>query len=267
MGEKHNFLDIPIDDIIEPHDQVRTVIVFEGLQELAQDIKQGGLIQPIIVVKTVDKYEILDGHRRYLAAKIAGLEFVPCIVRAMDMKEADLVKLRANFFREDVNPVDEARYFVKLHEKHGLAYNEISKLCSRSDSYVLNRVQLLQCDPKVLAALEGKQINFSQALEISKMPDEDIRNELLRVTIESGATVETLRVMRHDYEKRVSNQDPALAHAAPEPGHYPEQKHLIKCPVCGGSYPVNQIYPISVCKTCYDGFLEGLKGGDHGSKM
>lgn len=266
MNIEDTLQDIPIDDIIEPQDQIRTVIVFEGLQELAESIKEKGITIPLIVLKKGDKYEVSDGHRRYLAAKMAGFEVVPCIVRAMDVKEADLVKLRANFFREDVNPVDEAKFFVRLHDKHGLAYNEIAKLCSRSDSYVLNRVQLLQADPRVLAALEGTQINFSQALELCRVSDEGIRGELLRVTVESGATVETLRVMRHDYEKRISNQDPALVHEAPEAGHYPEMKHLIECPVCGGKYPVNQIYPVSVCKTCYDGFLAGLKATEDGSE-
>ena len=261
MDANHDFRDIPVDDILEPEDQVRTVIVFEGLQELAESIKIKGVIQPLIVLKKGDKYEITDGHRRYLAAKMAGLLSVPCIVRASDVKDADFVKLHANYFREDVNPVDEGKFFIKLHDKHGLAYNEISKLCSRSDTYVLNRVQLLQGDESVLAALEAGQLNFSQACEISRTSDEGVRLELLRITVESGATVETLRIMRHDYEKRISNQDPALVHEPPEPGHYPEVKHLILCPVCSGKYPVNQLYPISTCKTCYDNFMKALEGG------
>jgi len=261
MEEKGVLEEISIDDILEPEDQVRTVIVFEGLQELAASIQEKGIIEPLIVLKKNGKYEIIAGHRRYLAAKIANLKTLPCIVRKMDEKSADLVKLHENFFREDVNPVDEARFFVKLHEKHGLAYNEVARLCSRSDSYVLNRVQLLQSDPRVLSALEAHLINFSQALEIVRAQDEHIRGELLRITVESGATVESLRIMRHDYEKRYNNQDPAVTTPPPEPGSYSEVKHLIECPVCNGKYPVNQIYPISVCKTCYDGFLEGLKGG------
>lgn len=251
---------IPIDDILEPEEQIRTVIILEGLQELASSIKERGVVQPLIVLQRGDKYQITDGHRRYLAAKMAGLEAVPCIIRAMDVKEADLVMLHANFFREDVNPVDEAKYFVKLHDRHGLAYNEIARLASRSDSYVFNRVNLLLGPPEVLAALEGGQLNFSQACEISRSPDENIRHELLRVTVESGATVESLRIMRRDYEGRLSNQDPALVGEPPPPGHYPEVKHLIECPCCHGKYDVKQIYPISICKTCYDGFLKGLEG-------
>jgi len=261
MDANHDFRDIPIDDLLEPEDQVRTVIVFEGLQDLAESIKIKGVIQPLIVLKKGDKYEITDGHRRYLASKMAGLLSVPCIIRAPDVKDADFIKLHANYFREDVNPVDEGKFFIKLHDKHGLAYNEISKLCSRSDTYVINRVQLLQGDESVLAALEAGQLNFSQACEISRASDKGIRLELLRITVESGATVETLRGMRYDYERRVFNRGPDSAPEICEPGHYPEVKHLIKCPVCLGAYPVNQLYPISTCKTCYDNFMKALEGG------
>jgi len=262
VGNEVRLQDIPISEILEPVEQVRTVIVFEGLQELADSIKERGVIQPLIVLKKNGSYEIIDGHRRYLAAKMVSLEVLPCFVRAADVREADLLKLNANFFRENVNPVDEGRFFLRLKEKHGLAFSEIAKLCARSEAYVLNRVKLLQSDPRVLAALEAGQINFSQGLEIARAEDENVRGELLRITIESGATVETLRIMRYDYERRIANQDPAVSGGSPEPRHYESIKHLIECPVCKGRYEVNQIYPISVCKTCYDGFIAGLKEGE-----
>lgn len=259
MGEKTGLKEIAIDSITEPLEQIRTVIVMEGLEELSKSIKEQGVIEPLIVIKKGEKYEVVAGHRRYLAAKMAGLATVPCIIRAIDVKKAELIKLHENFFREDVNPVDEARFYQRLHEIHKLAYSEIAKLSNRSESYVVSRISLLQTDDFVLGALEAKQINFSQALEIARAKDGKIRFELLRVTIESGATVESLRIMRYDYENRTSNLEVNKVISKEGEGPYPEVKHLITCPCCEGSYPVNQIYPISVCKTCYDGFLTGLK--------
>lgn len=259
MNDKSVFQEISIDDILEPENDCRTVIIMEGLQELAESIKVKGIIQPIIVMQKNNKYEIIDGHRRFLAAKIAGLAVVPCLIRAMNVREADLAKLHANYFREDVNPVDEAKYFVKLHDKYSLSYSEIAKMCSRSDTYVVNRVNVLQSDVRVLAALEGRQINFSQGVEICRASNENIRRELLRITIESGATVEALHLMRYDFEARDRGQEFNAVSGPAGGGSYPELKHLIECPICRGNYPVNTIYPISVCKTCYDGFLEGLK--------
>lgn len=110
MDQKAVFQDISIDDILEPEDQARTVIVLEGLQELADSIKEKGIIEPLVVLKKNSKYEIVVGHRRFLAARMAGLEKLPCIIRAIGVRDADLMKLHENFFREDVNPVDEARF-------------------------------------------------------------------------------------------------------------------------------------------------------------
>ena len=256
MSKDSYLKNIPIDNVTEPVDQVRTVIVFEGLQQLAESIKAKGIIQPLVVLRKGDKYEVTDGHRRYLAAKIAGLQTLPCIVRGYNLEEADIIKLHANAFRENVNPVDEGKFFVRVHEKHNLSYGEIAKLYTRSDSYVLARVNLLTGDSRILAALEAGQLNFSQALEIGRAADDNIRLELLRITVESGATVDTLRVMRHDYESRQSSGDSAVVQTSPEGGSYPEMKHLITCPFCVGSYPVNMIYPISACKTCYDNILK-----------
>lgn len=264
MPEEVIYQSIGIDEISEPTDQIRNVIAFEGLQELADSIKEKGVIEPLIVLRKGEKFEIIAGHRRYLAAKMSGILSLPCIIRGVDEKEADFLKMHENYFRENINPVDEGKYFIRLHEKHGLAYNEIARLCTRSDGYVLNRVQLLQADEMILAALEGQQLSFSQALEISRSPYENVRRELLRVVIESGATTDTLRVMRHDYERTIRYQDSSAEGITPEARHYEEVKHLIICPACDGRYPVNQIYPISVCKTCYDNFVSALKGEKSG---
>ena len=262
MTSNSKLVNIPIDSIIEPEDQVRTDITLEVLQGLADSIKQHGIVTPLIVLEKGDKYEVVAGHRRYLASKMVNLSVLPCIVRELDQHGQDMVKLHENFFREDVNPIDEARYFVHLHLSQNLAYSEIARLCSRSDSYINSRVALLQGGTAVLAALEAGQINFSQANEINKATSENVRAELLRITIESGATVSSLRIMRYDYEGVLRNQTQPVETENAEPGSYPDIKHLIGCPVCKGNYPVQLIYPVSMCKGCYDGFLTGLKEAD-----
>ncbi len=251
---------IAISDILEPSETVRTIIVMERLSELAESIKQKGVIQPIIVKQKDDKYEVVAGHRRYLAAKMAGLEECPCIIRSAEDLDIDMIKVHENYGREDINPVDEGKFFVKLHDKHQLSYNEIAKMCARSEAYIATRLRLLQIDEAIQAALEGELINISQALEICKANDEKIRHELLRITIESGATVASLRLMRHDFEMRLVSAGPAGSSEAPESREYQVREYLYKCPICEKEHPVTEIYPISVCKGCHNGFMEGLKG-------
>lgn len=251
--------DIPLNNIIEPERAMRTQVAMEKLEELAGSIRDVGVIQPITVILIGDKYEIESGHRRFLASQMAGKPTIPAIVRDADATDSEARKFHENFFREDVNPVDEGRWFVRLQSENSWRVRDIARFCSRSENYVSSRISLVTGDEKVLAALEAEHINFSQGVEILKCPQENIRHELLRVAIENGATVSSLRLMRYDYGRMNKAQSASgeAPHVAPE--NYTTAKHLIECPACCGSYGVNEIYPISVCKTCYDGLLAGFK--------
>ncbi len=258
MPQEDELKNIPIENLTEPEEEIRTVIVMEKLEALAESIKEQGLIQPLVVFKKGEKYEISAGHRRYLASKMAGLVQVPCIIKIMDERDQDLVKIHENFHREDPNPLDEAKFFLRLQQKYNVSLSEVARLCSRSYSYVVSRTTLVSSDPRVLAAWEGGNINFSQALELGKIKDGNILEEVLRVVIESGATVSSIRIMRQDYERAQRAQT-----GAPEPyvhpeGNIPVKKYLYKCPGCQHGYEVTEIFPISVCKGCGSAILEGL---------
>lgn len=251
---------ISLDEINEPSKAVRTVISAEGLEDLAKSIAQVGVIQPIVLQKKGSRYEIVAGHRRFLASRMCGKVSVPAIITELKDRDTDLVKLHENYCREDINCVDEAKYFLMLKEKYEWNIHEIATYISKSDSYVVTRLALLGADARVLAALETRQITMSQAREILSAENEKVRYELLRVTIENGATVNSIRMMRQSYESvmgpSVTDSNPSAAGAS----SYESEKHLIRCPACDGVYPVNSIYPLSVCKTCYDGLLAGLRG-------
>lgn len=262
MPQEEKITHIPVDEVIEPKEAIRTVVAMEKLNGLADSIRQKGILEPLICVKIGDKYEITAGHRRYLAAKIAGCATLPCLVRKISEQDAALIKLHENYFREDINPIDEAKFFVQLHEKQNLAYTEIARLCCHSETYVMNRLQLLRADEGVKAALEAEQLNMSQALEIMKTHDEKIRAELLRITIESGATVSSLRIMRHDYESRGQELQPTGDIPSAESKTYPTREYLFKCPVCSESHTVNEMYPITVCKKCHDEFMKRIQGDE-----
>jgi len=261
---KKELKEISLDLLSEPEEQIRTVILEEGLNDLAESIKLNGVIEPLIVVRKDNKYEVCAGHRRFLAARIAGLATVPCVVWDLSSREAACVKLHENCFRENVNPVDEGRYFLGLHEDENLSFGEIARLANRSEAYVYRRVNLVGGNERVVAALEAGLINFSQACEINKVEDERIVNELLRITIDSGATASTLRGMRYDFGRMDRGRGVSEIDYNTDGINYKEAKHLINCPVCSGAYPVSEIYPISVCKTCYDNFLRALTGGAGG---
>lgn len=251
--------EIPLGLIDEPSIAARSVMIAEKLEELCISFKEVGVCQPITVIPKDGRYEIEQGHRRYIAAGMAGLATIPCISRQEGDADPDARKFHENFFREAVNPVDEGRYFLRLQKERGWSVSEIARFCSRCDGFVTSRISLVSGDERILAALEAGQINFSQGVEILKAEDGNVRGELLRISIESGASVASLRLMRYDYGRVLSAQTGGGLTDAPTEKGYVQQQHLIECPSCIGNYNVNQMYPITLCKTCYDGMLAGLE--------
>lgn len=257
--QKKEVQEIPLDLILEPAAAVRTQVVMEGLESLADSIREVGVVQPIRVIPREGKFEIESGHRRFLASQMAKCATIPSIVLDDKSADPDVVKFHENYFREAVSPVDEGRWFIRLIEEKKWSAKEVARFCSRSEAFVLSRMNIVQGDERVLAALEAGQIGFSQGVEILRASDDGVRGELLRIAIDNGATVSSLRLMRFDFERVLRARSGESEPTSRVPASYPESRHMIECPSCAGSYDVNQIYPVSLCKTCYDGLLAGFQ--------
>lgn len=258
MAEKE-VVEISLSSIREPGIAIRTGMVIEELESLAESIREIGVIQPIRVVKDGERYEIEAGHRRFLACRMAGKASVPCIVKGEGGADGDVVKFHENYFREDLNPVEEGKWFVRLQKGKKWSVRDVGRFCCRSENYVSARIGLVTGDARILAALEGGQIGFSQGVEILKAENEGVRRELLRITIENGATISSLRLMRFDFERALRARRGESEPPRVEGRSYETVRCLIECPACEGKYEVNKIYPVSVCKTCYDGLLAGFQ--------
>jgi len=257
--EKQEIFCLEIERVKEPAESSRSVIIQEDLEDLASSIKSKGVINPLIVKVRGDFWEVVAGHRRRLAAEMAGLKSIPCIIRNESDEESIKTKLQENYFRADLNPVDEGEYFLKLQEGHGMSPAEIAKLANKSENYVRARLSLLAHDARVAAALQGGQINLSQALEINRANTPEIVSTLLGIAINHGANVRSLRSMRDDYERRLPPLQPGSQEPPPPGQTYPERKYLFQCPVCEQGYPTTEIYPLSVCRACHDGIIAGIE--------
>ena len=131
---------------IEPNkNQPRRTFNEEALNELADSIREHGLIQPIIVRPAANgmTYEIVAGERRWKASRIAGLTEVPVIIRNVDDEEMSKIALIENIQRENLNPIEEAAAYKDLTDKYGMTHEELSKTIGKSRSYVSNMLRLL----------------------------------------------------------------------------------------------------------------------------
>lgn len=143
---------------IEPNrDQPRRIFEEEALNELSESIKRYGVIQPIIVSKKDDYYQIVAGERRWRASKKAGLNEIPAIVRENDEQKNREIALIENIQREDLNPIEKARGIKLLMEQYNLTQQQVAEVIGKGRSTVTNTLRILNLDDRVIdLALQGK---------------------------------------------------------------------------------------------------------------
>jgi len=170
-------------------DQPRKKFNDEPLEELADSIRQYGLIQPIVVRKKKSGYEIIAGERRWRAARMAGLTEVPVIVRELDDQKMMEISLIENLQREDLDPVEEARAYRRLMDEYELTQEEIAQRVSKNRATVANSLRLLKLGDVILKYLSDGQLSAGHARALLALEDEDLRNELAERIIKEKLSV------------------------------------------------------------------------------
>lgn len=163
---------------VEPNrEQPRKIFNEDALQELADSIKQYGIIQPLVVQKRDDYYEIIAGERRWRAAKKAGLKQVPVIVKELSEQEIVEISLIENIQREDLNPIEEALAYKRLLEEFDLKQDEVAEKVSKSRAAITNSLRLLKLDKRVQQMLVDEMITPGHARAILNIEDPDEQYE------------------------------------------------------------------------------------------
>lgn len=162
----------------------------QALKELSSSIKQHGVIQPIIVTKRGDGYEIVAGERRWRAAKLAGLKELPAIVRSLKELEVVELALIENIQRVDLSPLEQALAVLKLQQQFSLSLDQISKKLGKAQSTISNISRLLQLPETAKKALKDGRISEGHARAILALKgDEPKQAELLQCILDNGWTV------------------------------------------------------------------------------
>ncbi len=165
--------------LVEPNrDQPRKQFDEDALYELSDSIKQHGIIQPLIVIKKDDYYEIIAGERRWRAAKLAGLKEVPIIVKDYSELEIVEIALIENIQRENLNPIEEAMAYKKLLNEYNLKQDEIAERVSKSRTAVTNMLRLLKLNDKVQQMIIDEMISTGHARALLAIEDEEFQHQL-----------------------------------------------------------------------------------------
>lgn len=247
---------IPLDLILEPPAPMRVSMDEQALYELRDSIRALGLLQPIIVVphthhvkgsmKATEEgialhpeipdgmYEIVAGHRRFLAARLVPLAEMPCMVYSDGSLAKEAAMLAENVYRQDVTAAEEGFFYCELVEKHTLTEAQLCAMVKQSPDYIYARMDMVKADDVVARLNAERKINFTVAKELLKCKDVEHRRYLATMAAESGATGSVVKswVAQYYAQQQSPLETPAPV-VVPDAGS-PSAENTIKCWMCNG---------------------------------
>ncbi len=204
--EKNSKLvEIAIDQIIPDPDQPRREFDEKQLEALSRSIKENGVVQPIVVVKEGDKYQIVAGERRWRASRMANLDTIPAIVRTLDQQKRLEISLIENVQREDLNPIEIATVYAKFRSQFNLSNAEIAKRVGKSESAIINTTRLLNLPDSAKHAMVEHKLSEGQMRPLVTLDEAQIEKVLPKIIDEgwSARKVEQYKVNLNNRAKAV----------------------------------------------------------------
>ena len=238
MQREEEVVYLYLDDIIPNRFQPREIFEERPLKELAVSIKEHGVIQPIIVRKVNDKYEIIAGERRYKASALAGLTKIPAIIRDLDDKESSKVALLENLQRKNLNPIEEAKTYQKILELDQMTQEELAKTMGKSQSAVANKLRLLSLPEEIQEALLKENISERHARSLLNIENVEEQKEMLKKVIDNKMTVRQL-----EDEIKGKNKDDGVVESMRETDELLSIPSAKDIPSAANFIPINPIAP------------------------
>lgn len=213
-------VEIRISEIVPNKSQPRTEFNEESLDELTESIKQFGVIQPLLVQKKGEYYEIIAGERRWRAARKAGLKTVPAVIRDYSEKETMEVSLIENIQRQNLNSIEEAKAYRRLLDEFGMTQDEVAKRVSKSRTAVTNSVRLLNLEPNVQEMVIKGQLSAGHARALLGLDDGELQRKAAEEVVRGELSVretellvkELLKPKKEKRERKVNEQMEAVYH-------------------------------------------------------
>lgn len=217
--QEEKVIEIDIDQIVVNKHQPRHVFNEEKLNELANSIKEHGVVQPIIVRNAgKGKYELVAGERRWRACRIAGNKKIPAIIKELTEKETSEIALIENIQREDLNPIEEAVAYNTLMEEYGLTQEELSKRVGKSRPFIANTVRLLSLSEPIKELVFNDALSAGHARALMGLPKDKDRQEVARKIVLKGwsvrqveSEVKSLLAGSKKIRKKQENNDPVIS--------------------------------------------------------
>lgn len=181
---------IPVEDIIANINQPRKYFDDDSLQELAASIKGVGIIQPLSVSETAGgKYNLISGERRLRAAKMAGLNKVPCVLIRAEKEDVELMSLVENIQREDLNYIEEARAYMQLIDTYNFTQGQLAEKVGKKQSTISNKLRLLKLGEDVITKVVSNNLSERHARALLQIPDTEMRIKAVETIVKRDLNV------------------------------------------------------------------------------
>lgn len=208
----NDILNIPLDEIRPNPYQPRKIFDEKALEELAESIKEHGIVQPVIVKKSIKGYELVAGERRTKAARLAGQKTIPAIIRDFNDQEMMEIALIENIQRENLNPIEEAMAYDSILKANSLTQEEIAQKFGKSRTYITNILGLLKLPETTKKYVQENKISMSHARALSKLEDPEQIERLAEKIVNENLNVRAIENLTHDLNMPKKHKIPTYNH-------------------------------------------------------
>jgi len=249
-------------DIIDPPSEVARIEIPEiAIKELAQSIKEQGLLQPILVFKRNERYEITAGHRRWLAKKYLKAKTISCKIVTSSPEMNALARASENLQRSDLTPLEEGLTYQGLVEKYDMPIDQIAKITGISTGIVKRRINILKMPDILMDAVHKRLVSMTVAEEIMRCPDEEYREYLIQMARDHGVTALVARQWVDDRIKELRAKPGVNKGSGSSPDVYIESPVYVACQGCKLPKDIKDLRSVGICPDCFKIFITMLESG------
>ena len=252
--------------IDEPVEADRLEIDMDEVRSLAGNIKEIGLIYPIIVRAKGDRFEIVAGHCRYLAYEVLGESKIRCVVRELSDCDVALLRASENLRRIDLSPIEEGMIYQNLEKKYGLSHDEIGKQFGKSAGVVKRRLDLLKMPDQLQKAVHRKHISYGVAEELWRITDVGSMDYYLSFAIEHGVTVAVARQWVKDWKDSVRRSSADVEGGGSGGSPLEARPVYVSCDICHGPMELGKELVLRCCEICATSIKRAVGGGNQSQK-
>ena len=256
------YKEIPLELIDDPNAPARLTPEDPEIIDLAESIREVGLINPLRVKPVGERFEVIAGHRRLMACRIINLSPVPCTISKADNGKDMETMLAENVARLDLTPMEEAAMIEEMREKKNYGRRTVAKVLGKSEAWVQQRIDLLKLPPDLQQAIHERGLACTTAMKLAEVDDEEIRKRWIKDILHHGISARTVVLWVNSYkiskEQEEFSADPRdLVDGEPEV-YQPKGQ----CWVCNGKFPYEKLKNILLCPGCYVELLRALTQGE-----